>query len=341
MSVPDAKAYRDAAAAMAKWRRPLLISHAKPDGDALGSLVAMQSLLRSGGAAPVALLFDAIPDRYALFQQYPAMPIWESDVHASDLAACDGVIALDTCTYSQLDPIAEWLRATDLPKFAIDHHITRDDLADHYLIDETAAATCLILHDWARVMGWPIDGDAAAAMFIGIAMDTGWFVHSNTDQRVLSASADLIDRGALPHELHQQLYQRETPARVRLLGAALQAMELLADHRLAVMVLSLDAITQAGATPADTEDIVNEPLRIGSVVASVLLVESERGLIRASFRSKPPTTGDGDGADLDVAEVARAFGGGGHKRAAGARIAGTLDEVRASVVETLVNVLSV
>ncbi|MGB2987567.1 MAG: DHH family phosphoesterase [Phycisphaerae bacterium] len=418
MSVLDTKVFADAAGWIASWKRPLLISHTQPDGDALGSLIAMRSMLRSRGVEAMALLFDAAPGRYAIFHRYGAIPVWGADIHEADLADVDGVIVLDTCAYTQLRPIADWLRSATMPKLAVDHHVTRDELADHYLIDESAAAACLILYDWARALDRPMSAEMCEALLIGMATDTGWFRYSNTDDRVLTAAADLVARGANPHELYQQLYQHESPARVRLLGAALGTMELLFEDRLAVMTLSQDAIIKAGATTADTEDIVNEPLRIGPVVVSILLVEAGDDIIRASFRSKPPTGSPtespteprasaradtpveqrhqglpgrhskkrnaptradartagspipaqqeseelrtatvrerlrlisegvthplgskGWGTDVDVAKVAQSFGGGGHTRAAGARIHGTLLGVRQKIVDHLERVL--
>jgi phosphoesterase RecJ-like protein len=356
----DNQAYADAAARMALWKQPLLISHVKPDGDALGALYAMRSMLRTLSVDPLALVFEALPARHALFQQHGTIPVLGRDLCEADLAKVDGVLILDTCALSQLRPIADWLRTTAAPKLVVDHHLTRDDLADGYLIDESAAATCLILYDWARAVGWEIPADARDALFIGIATDTGWFRHSNTDDRVLAAAADLVTRGVVPHELFGRLYQCETPGRVRLLGAALRSLELPSGERLAVMTLTPSTIAECGATPADTEDIVNEPLRIASVAVSVLLVDQGDGLIRVSLRSKQPSQaarsdgtdpqievfpeiagsqGRGSEPDVDVARVASTFGGGGHARAAGARMRGVLPDVHREIVGHLQGVL--
>jgi phosphoesterase RecJ-like protein len=345
MSECNTHDFTETARRIASWRRPLLVTHEKPDGDALGSLVAMRALLQSQGARPTAMLFEPIPARYELFNRFPPISILGRDLHLSDLDACDAVVVLDTCAYTQLRPVADWLRAAAKPKLAIDHHVTRDALADSYLVDESAAATCLILYDFARAANWPIDADIAEALFIGMAMDTGWFRHSNTDHRVLAAAADLAARGVRPHELYESLFLRESAARVRLLGAAVATMELLLADQAAVMTLTKRAMTDAGATAADTEDIVNEPLRIASVVVSVLLVEHDDGAVRASFRSKPPPEtrmprSDATYSDVDVAALAQTFGGGGHKRAAGARIPATLAEVHRRVVDLLTARLS-
>ena len=351
MNLYSANVLRKAAAVVSTWRRPLLLSHAKPDGDALGSLVAMRAMLRGRGVEALALLYDEIPSRYALFRRFAPLPIRRQDLEVTDLSGIDGVIILDTCTYNQLTPIADWLREARVPKLAVDHHLTRDELADHYVIDESAAATCLMLYEWAKAADWSLDHEACEALFVGIAMDTGWFRHSNTDARALSAAAELVARGVPPHRLYDSLFHRETSARIRLLGAALGTLELHAGGRLGVMTLSTDAIRSAGASTADTEDIVNEPLRIESVVVSVLLVEQTDGVIRISFRSKPPNVwhrhpaGENTGwkpvppsqprPDIDVARLAQSFGGGGHARAAGAKTKGNLAEVADRVVESI------
>lgn len=279
------------------------------------------------------LLFDKWPKRYAALQEPGPMAVLGEGVRQADLSDRDGVIILDTCAYAQLAPIAEWLRGATIPKLAVDHHLTRDELANSYLIDESAAANCLIIYDWARAAGWPIDRPACAALFTGIALDTGWFRFSNTDDRVLAAAGDLAARGAKPHELFESLFQQDPPGRVRLLGVALNSLALCADARLAVMTLTPSDFREADATPADTEDIVNEPLRITSVAVSVLLVEQGDGIIRVSLRSKPPTR-KGD-PDVDVAAIAQTFGGGGHQRAAGARMTGSLSDIRGEITESI------
>lgn len=341
---------------IAPWKRVLLVSHEKPDGDALGSMAAMRLLLEAKGVKATALLYDPLPDQYGVFGRYAPMPVLDRDLAWPDLEKNDGIIVLDTCSHIQLRPIADWFRSTRLPKLVIDHHVTREDIADRYLIDQSAAATSLIVYDWAQAVGWPIETGTGEALFVGIATDTGWFRHSNTDARVLSAAADLVARGGDPHDLYRRLYQREKPARVRLLGAALGTLELLSDERLAVMSLSAEAIAGARATRNDTEDIVNGPLRIDSVIVSVLLVEAGDGNIRMNFRSKPPTrkAGPGEGKEdtshqtplgeseeegIDVAKVAETFGGGGHTRAAGARIAGTIPEAHGLVIERLSKIM--
>lgn len=320
--------YQQAADTIAGWHRPLVITHVRPDGDALGSVLAMRALLRRRGADPLALLFDPVPPPYGFLTEQDPLGVFGRDATVADLQTVDGVVMVDTCAYGQLAPLADWLRSTPLPILAVDHHVTRDVPAAVPLIDTAAAAAALILYDWAHTAGWPLDPAVATALFVGIATDTGWFAFGNTDARVLEAAAVLIRGGVDPHELYVRVYQSDRAAKVRLLGAALDSLDLLDGGRVAVMQLSRAAFARCGAQSSDTEGIINEPLRIGSVDVSVLLIEGEDGVIRTSFRSK---------RHVDVAAIAAGFGGGGHVNASGARIRGELAEVRQRVLARIVS----
>lgn len=330
---------------VAPWRRPLIVSHTKPDGDAIGALLALRSMLATRGAQPLALIFEPLPDRYLPLQGSSPLSVLGAGVTQADLADVDGVIVVDTCSYGQLEPIADWLKASSKPKLAIDHHVTRDELADRYLIDESAAAACLILYDWFNAATWAMNETVRDALFLGIATDTGWFRHPNTCARAFSAAAGLVAAGAVPYDAFAVLYQSDSAARVRLLSAALDSLELHEDDRLAVMTLPTQAFAQTGAASSDTEDFINCALAVGSVRVAVLLVGQPDGSVRASFRSKPSHRAT-DGAkgtgspDVDVSALAQSMGGGGHRRAAGARLAGPMDRARQEIVDRVGLVLA-
>ena len=333
----DPGAFRAAGRQLENWRRPLLMTHTKPDGDAVGSLAAMHALLASRGAEPIAWVFDPVPDRYVFLAG--SLRRVEGSFGDERGVNADGVFILDTCSYSQLAPAADWLKATSLPKIVVDHHATRDDLGATELIDETAAATCLLLHEWGQVMRWPTSPAIAEALFVGIAMDTGWLRHANTDARALAAIHALVVEGARPYGLYEKLFHQESRGRFRLRAAAMGRLELLDRERLAVTTVPADLFAECGATQADTEDLVNEPLRIGSTVVSVMLVEQADGVIRVGLRSKEPV---GAGApDVDVSAIAAALGGGGHRRAAGVRVQGPLEDARQVVIGLALPALSI
>jgi phosphoesterase RecJ-like protein len=309
--------FHEAAELIKDWRKPLLISHVKPDGDALGALIAMHAILCELGSSPHAVRFDPIPPRYQWLIAEQPLSEWSNESDA------DAVIILDTCARSQLEPIMQWLDDNQRPSLAVDHHVTRDDIVTHELVDTSASATCLILHEWVKEMAWRVPAHAVDALFTGIATDTGWFKHSNTDARTLIAASELIQQGAQTNRIHQCLYQTDSVAKFRLWSEALAGTQFHFDNRLAVTTMTNMLLQKTGAMPADTEDLINEPLKIADVLLSILITEQPSGPLKISFRSKHT---------IDVAKWAAAHGGGGHMRAAGAKMDTPLDDAVVRIV---------
>lgn len=308
------------------WKRVMIVTHEKPDGDALGSLVALKRMLESLGHEVKAVCFDSVPPRYASCCASAELLSW-SDGGEQLLEAIDGIVIADTCSYSQLGPIAGYLAKRKLPVLAIDHHITRDELADEYCIDETASSTCLILAELAQVMNWPVDQDTANAFFMGMATDTGWFRFSNIDARAFTVAASLLENGAQANGLYESLYMSHSLPRLRLIGRVLTEMEIVAEGKIAIMKITPAILNECGALQSDTEEIVNQPLSIGTVDASILLVGASEELTKVSLRSKHL---------INVATVAQSLGGGGHERAAGVRIHHDIDQAQKVVLDTMV-----
>ena len=294
-------------------RQIVITTHARADGDAIGSVAAMQRVLRQREKAAQGFLHEPVPERYGFMSQLEPLAVW-GDHPAAILAKADLLLVLDTCSTVQLDAIAPAVRDAKLLKLAIDHHITRDPIVDEVLVDETAAACSQMLAMLFDSAEWLIDEASATLLYTGLATDTGWFRFSNADARSYATAAWLAAAGATPNELYERLYLNETLARARLIGAVMSGFELLADGRLAVIKLTRETLARCGATQQMTEDLINEPQRVGSVMVCLLFVEpADNGPIRISLRSK---------RDVDVAAIAAQFGGGGHARAAGAKLAG-------------------
>lgn len=329
--------WKNAGLRLLEWQRVLLLTHDRPDGDALGALGAMRSVLHALGRRATACVYGEIPIRYEFLEKSAPFSVLPPTAPGELDRQYDGILIMDTCSWAQLEPAGAFLSATRLPKMVVDHHATRDDLSAAspetlYLIDPDASSACAMLYEWCGVMGWPMPSDAAVALFTGIATDTGWFRFSNTQERTLHAAAALIGAGLRADLMHARLMHSYSVARLRLLAAALGTLELHAGGCLAVMHLTREMFAAAGAKPSDTEDIVNEPLTSREVVASVLLTDQGEGCIRVNLRSKSPEVA---GCDVDVAQVAARFGGGGHCRASGARVPGALGEVRERVVAAM------
>lgn len=333
----DDQRYRAAVERLSAFQNIMILSHDRPDGDALGSMGAMKLALRSAGRGAEAFVYGEVPTRYAWLHAHCQFCRWPEQIAPGFAAGFDAILIVDTCSWSQLEPAAPFLRDSALPRTVIDHHATRDDIASpageaFYLVDPAAASASTMVHRLCSVAGWAMDSAVAEAIFTGISTDTGWFRFSNTDGDTLRAAAAAVDAGVRPDRLYSRIYEARSPARPRLMGAVLSTLEYHAQGALAVMLLTQRMFKEAGATPADAEELVNEPLSVSSVVASVLLTESEDGLVRVNFRSKSPEV---CGRDIDVATVAGTFGGGGHRRAAGARVPGKIEEARDRVVAAM------
>jgi len=341
--------FEQAGRELQSWGRALILTHDRPDGDALGAIGAMRQIIQAQGRHAEACVYQEVAPRYKFLAEACGLTLWpflESPAtrpHPEPVSLADaesrfdGVVILDTSTWNQLEPVAGFLRATRLPKIVVDHHATRDDLAGQSqqlfnIIDETAASACSLLYEWSRRMGWTLDAPARSAIFSGLTTDTGWFRFPSTDGRTLRAAGELIEAGVRPDVMYARLYEGHRPARLRLLREALDTLRMVDKGGIAVMWLTRPMFLLSDAQPSDSEDMVNEPLAIGSVVVSVLLSEMEGGVIRVNFRSRSPEIA---GRDIDVAAIARHFGGGGHRRAAGARVEGRLDEVREQVIEAV------
>jgi len=322
--------YARIAERLRRAERPMIVTHMRPDGDAIGSAVGLWRLLSDGGGCPELVLFDDPPERYAWCVEGVPVRVWGRDFGPDRAAACDLHCVVDTSSWQQLEPIAGYLREGRRPRLVIDHHAVRDRVGDVELIDETAPAAALLVHRVATAAGWNLNRAAASALFMGLATDTGWFRFSNTTPEALTAAAALAAAGPPPSELYERLYGSDAAARLRLIGRVLTGMELLAGDRIALLRISRALLAECGANDAMTEEIVNEPNRIGSVIGVVMASESADGVIRLNFRSKRL---------IDVARLAARFGGGGHARAAGARVSGPLEDVARRAASAMIEAL--
>jgi phosphoesterase RecJ-like protein len=337
----DRSLLEDAGRRLESWPRTMILSHRRPDGDALGAMAAMARNINAAGREAMAFVYNQIPPRYEFLKEWCEFAEWPSGAVSELNSRFDGILVLDTCSWSQLEPAAGFLRGSGLHRIVVDHHQTRDDISGErgqamYVIDPSASSACSMLWEWCEVMGCRVDEIAASALFTGMATDTGWFRFSNTDATTLRGAAALRERGARPDVLYGRLYGSQSAARLRLMGEMLNTLRFEADGSLAIAVLTPEMFERTGADRADTEDLVNEPMTVGPVIVSILLTDLGTGEIRASFRSKSPEV---CGRDVDVAALAARFGGGGHRRAAGARVKDTLEAAREQIMGAALEVL--
>jgi phosphoesterase RecJ-like protein len=300
----------------------LAVTHARGDGDAIGSAAALTMAARAAGKGARAALPDTMNPRYA-FVCGSVQPAQGPEAFEPLADRADVIVVLDTGSWSQLDALADGIRRRRDKVVVVDHHVTGDDVASLRWIDPSAAACGVMVAQLLDELGWPVDLDTALAMAVALATDTGWLRFSNTDGRALRRMAAWLDMGLKTDELYRRLFLNDRPQRLALVARALDSLELHAGEILAVMTLTQDDFAATGAMAEETENIVNEAMRIASVEAALLFIEQSDGQVRVNLRSR---------GRLDVAALAGGFGGGGHPRAAGARLRGPVAQVKAQVV---------
>jgi nanoRNase/pAp phosphatase (c-di-AMP/oligoRNAs hydrolase) len=320
-------AYQQILSQLAACKRVLVTTHVRPDGDALGSVAAMILGLQKKSIHAEALLLSHLPAKYAFIFKDHHIPFHDAETAwppALDLDSFDCLLVLDTGTWSQLPGLKDRLANWPKPKLVVDHHLTQEDWATHKLVIKEAAAAGEIVAELLEFWDVNIDSPIATALYLALVSDTGWFQFSNTRPFTMRLAATLMEAGVDTDRLYQLLYQSERAPRIALQARIVQSMELLADGRLAVLTARKQDFTQTGANLPDTESVINIPLQIASVQVSLLITEpADFGPVRASLRSK---------GQIDVAAFAQQFGGGGHARAAGALVTGSLEEVQHAVV---------
>lgn len=303
----------------------LTVTHAHPDGDAMGSMAALARSAQGAGKRACMLVADDLSPRYDfLTEDLRTAKVAE---FAAAAGAADIIAIVDTCTWSQLEGLAGPIAAMREKVLVIDHHSTRDDVGSDQWIDASAAAAGVMVGELLQRLGWPIDRRVAEALCIALTTDTGWLRFSSTDGRCLRLMADWLEKGVAIDELYRRIFQTDRIERLRLMAWVLAGLELHCGGRLAVMGVRQEDFRRTGARPDETENLINEALRVATVTAAIMLVEQADGTIRTSLRSR--------GA-VDVARLAQAFGGGGHARAAGCRSDMPFDEFRRKLIEAFV-----
>ena len=238
---------------------------------------------------------------------------------------------LDTGTWNQLGSFGSYLCQLSVPRVVIDHHLTQDDLGGLRLADISAEATGRLIDEALKALGVPLSPSMASKLFVAVAMDTGWFRHSNTTPATMTLASVLMAAGAQPEHLYEELFERNSLSRLRLLGLVLDRLQLTFNNRVAFTEIRRGDYQTTGATPQDSEDLVNYTRSLQGVEVGLFFMEQPRGGVKVSFRSR---------SSVDVAALAEKFGGGGHRQASGAVLQTSLEEARDRVLQALAALLN-
>lgn len=295
-------------------------THVNPDGDAIGAAVAVSHALDQLGA-PHAILCQHEAPHYLKFLPGADRVKTELDPAIEpDLAIICDLDALD-----RLGKVRPRFESVD-KTIVIDHHIPIESPGDMRIISVRAPAACAILTDLFLDSEVQITPEMANCLLAGILTDTGSFRYPNTTAHSLQLAAQLLEAGASISHVSEEVYMRKSLPAVRILGRAIERAKITPDGKVTWVTLPNEVFAELEATDQDSEGIVNEMLAIRTVEVAAILRETTPGKIRGSLRSR---------SHIDVAQVAREFGGGGHRNAAGVSFDGSLQEAEIRLVEAL------
>lgn len=315
----NSAAAHEVAALLRPGQRICLTTHVNPDGDGLGSEVALVHLLRARDIAVSITNPSPTPRRFGfLFADCPEVD--RSGQAVKELRRADAVLVLDIADLSRLGNLGETVRDAGVPVACIDHHASGGTLppGPRY-VDPTAAATGELIALLANDLGWTIPPAAAHALYVALVTDTGGFRFSNTRPRTLRVAAELLECGVDPEQVYLDVYANAPVGRPRLLADVLQTLVVEDDCGLAWVTVPPGTLERHGVDADDLDGVVEHARSVGGVRMALLFRQMSGGRVKVSLRSV---------GTVDVAALAARFGGGGHAKAAGVALPGTLPEVQ-------------
>ncbi len=328
MFSPSITAYRvdPELQAIARWLRRrrsdrfLVTSHVNPDGDGLACMLACVRLLRALGKQVWAVADGLLSPRYASLPDIEQVVPYRDELEAELPVA--NVITVDVPTLSRLERVVR-LVPKDATILKIDHHPSDDHFGQFNYVDPEASSTAEMVYRLCRALRMPLDPALATLLYTGIAFDTGRFRFSSTTASALTIAGALVQAGANPQHIAEQLFYEYRPTTLSLLAHTLRSLERFFDGRVSVLSLDYTLLGQPQYADEDTDGFVDYAVSMQGVEVALFLREHEPGHIRVSLRAKH---------DFDVRAVAELFEGGGHRKASGARLTGTLQQAKARLL---------
>jgi len=311
--------------AIGESRSIVLACHVNPDGDALGSMLGLALALIPLGKDLVCLSQDGVPDILRF------LPGVERIATATDVPAFDLALVVDSGELARVGETVQPLVARARRIVDIDHHVTAGAFGDIRVLDAHAASTAEIVYALLQTLDVPITSDIATCLFTGIITDTGSFRFQNVTPNTLRVAAKLLEAGAPPAHISENVFDNRTFAATRLLGLALSALSQTPDGQVVWTHITAQNFRTLGATDQDTEGVVNYVRGVRGAEVGILFREMEGGSIRVSLRARE---------SVNVAEVAARFGGGGHRMASGCTLDVPLAEAEQAVVSAVQQALA-
>jgi len=302
----------------------LLASHTNPDGDAVGSTIAMGLLL--GATEKKITLYNesSIP---AVYRFLPHVEMIENSINTVD--DFDTAIILDCTSLQRIGTAASMVN--DIPVIInIDHHISNSCFGNFQLIDTSASSTAEIVYRLIKKMDVAIDKAIATSIYTGILTDTGSFRFSNTNQAAFAICREMVEKGVEPSDVARHVYGRYSLGRIKLLNLALDSIEMFHNGKLSIMTITQEMLNKTGTRAEDIDGLINYARRIEDVKIAALIHEKQNGRhnLKDSGRYHVSLRSDGS---VDVAAMAASFGGGGHISAAGFDVQSCLTDIKSDI----------
>lgn len=301
----------------------LVVTHMNPDGDAIGSLIAM------------GLSLERINRKVTLYNESPIpavyrfLPAAHRVVNEIDSKNYDVAVILDCSDMERIGRDAFSIRR--IPVIVnIDHHVTNTRFGHLQLIDTSACATAEIVYRLIKKMQIPFDKTIATSIYAGILADTGSFRFSNTNKAAFKISQEMVELGVDPYNIAQHVYGTYSLSRIKLLNLALDSIEISDNGKLSIMILTKDMFDKTHTQPEDVDGLIHYAKRIKHVKVAALIQENRNGVGKPKTLNRFHVSLRSDGT-VDVAEIASSFGGGGHSSAAGFNIESTLLDIKSKI----------
>jgi bifunctional oligoribonuclease and PAP phosphatase NrnA len=303
----------------------IITSHETPDGDAIGSEMALYRALKQLGKNCLIFNADPMSHYYQFLDPEETIVVLEHERQLSIDPADWVLIMLDTNDINNIGQIRDIILPRVKSYIIIDHHQSENMEAENCILEE-ASSTCEILYDIFIQMGVRMTLDIANALYVGIVYDTGSFIYPKTTEKTFLIAYELVRAGVNPNFIYQKIYESNSISSLVLQSKVLATLELTFDRHVAIQTLRKEMIEECNASYEEAATFINMPLKSERIKVSIFFKENPEGVRRCSLRSK---------GNIDVAEIAQTFSGGGHKTAAGFKCRDSFEQTRANVLQML------
>jgi len=306
--------------------RFLLVTHVNPDGDGIGSQLALHRFLKKLGKSSVIITSQQCPVNYRFLDTEGDAQVFDPSIHEAIISATDAIFILDISNWDRLGKCGPFLQESGALKICIDHHISNNKFADINLIDVGASSTGELIYRLITGMGAEVTMDIAEPLYVSIITDTGSFRFSNTNSLSHNIAAHLVEVGVKPRKIYENIYENSSIGRIKLLGFALSGLKMAADGRIAWVKITREMFERTHTGPRDCEGFVDYLRLLKDVEACLIFIELDGGKVKVSLRSR---------GVVDVNRIAGKFGGGGHQHAAGLFIESSVEQMEQTLIHSV------